>query len=375
MHRTIQDPVEPVDLLETPPALSTPEPNMKIGKIPIGPLHSPFFIAEAGVNHNGDLDMAKELIDVAVDTGADAVKFQTFSADRLVTTEAPKAEYQTETTGEGSQYDMLKRYELDQESHETLLEYCQNKDIIFLSTPFDRKSADMLKDLGVKAIKLGSGELDNIPLIKHVAQFEIPLIVSTGMGTLKEVVEAHEAIQSVNPSKDVVFLHCTSSYPCSIDDVNLRAMRTIQDELETPVGYSDHTTLPETPALAVATGACVLEKHFTLDSTLSGPDHEASLEPDELNRAIDLVDVASIALGSPNKEPVPVELNNLHQVRKSLHAAVDIPESTSIKAEHLDIIRPAEGLSPNEYENVLGAITKQKLRKGEPIVKKSLKNV
>lgn len=348
---------------------------MKIGNIAVGPSRPPFFIAEAGVNHNGDVDTAKELIDVAADAGANAVKFQTFSADRLVSPEASKADYQTETTGEGNQYDMLKQYELDRESHEVLLEHSQKSGIMFLSTPFDRKSADMLKDLGVEAIKLGSGELDNIPLIKHVAQFDIPLILSTGMGTLEEVVDAHEAIQSVNPSVDVVFLHCTSSYPCPIDNVHLRAMQTIEDELETLVGYSDHTTLPETPALAVAAGACVLEKHFTLDSTLPGPDHEASLEPDELEQAIELAKVASIVLGTPNKDPTSAEIDNLHQTRKSLHAAVDIPEGTSIKAEHLDIIRPAEGLPPSQYENILGTETNTRLKKGEPITDIALKNL
>jgi N-acetylneuraminate synthase/N,N'-diacetyllegionaminate synthase len=339
---------------------------MKIGDIDVGPSHPPFFIAEAGVNHNGNLDTAKELIDVAADAGADAVKFQTFSADRLVTPEASKAEYQTEKTGEGSQYDMLKQYELDHESHEVLFEYCKKKNIMFLSTPFDQKSANLLAELGVNAIKLGSGELDNIPLIKHVSQFGISLIVSTGMGTLEEVVEAHEAIQSVNPDIDVVFLHCTSAYPCSIDDVHLRAMQTMRDELEVSVGYSDHTTLPETPALAVAAGACVL------DSTLPGPDHEASLEPDELEQSINLVDIASRALGTPDKEPTPAELDNLQKTRKSLHAAVDIPEGTRIKEEHLDIIRPAEGISPKQYETLLGSKTSHDLAKNTPITFKDI---
>lgn len=345
---------------------------MKIGDVEIRSSQRPFFIAEAGVNHNGDIETAKNLIDVAIDAGADAVKFQTFSADRLVTPEAPKAEYQNESTGEGSQYDMLKRYELGHGAHEDLFEYCNQQDIIFLSTPFDQSSASMLKDLGIKAIKLGSGELDNIPLLNHVAQFGLPLIVSTGMGTLDEVKEAYEAIYSVNSEADVVFLHCTSTYPCSIDDVNLRAMDTIRDELETPVGYSDHTTLPETPALAVAAGACVVEKHFTLDSTMSGPDHGSSLEPDELNHSINLVDIAYRALGSPEKEPTSSELNNRKNTRKGLHAAVNIQEDELIREEHIEILRPAEGLSPGEYENVIGAKTIQKIKKGEPITAETL---
>ena len=341
---------------------------MKIGKIDVGPSNPPFFIAEAGVNHNGNLDTAKELIDVAAKAGADAVKFQTFSADRLVTPDASKSEYQTKKTGEGSQYEMLKRYELDRESHENLFEYSEKRDLMFLSTPFDRESADMLNRLGVNAIKLGSGELNNFPLIKHVAKFGIPLIVSTGMGTLEEVIEANEAIQSVNSNNEIVFLHCTSAYPCSIDDVHLRAMQTIQEELGSLVGYSDHTILPETPALAVAAGACVLEKHFTLDSTMPGPDHESSLEPNELEQTIELVEVAYRLLGTSEKEPTSVELKNLETTRKSLHAAVDIQKGTRIEAEHVDIIRPSEGLPPSQYDNVLGSITKRPLRRGEPII-------
>lgn len=340
---------------------------MKIGEQEIGPSQRPFFIAEAGVNHNGDLDTAKDLIDVAADAGADAVKFQTFSADRLVTPEASKAEYQTETTGEGSQYEMLKRYELDRESHEILFEYCEQKDIMFLSTPFDRESADMLKDLGVNAIKLGSGELDNIPLIKHVSQFGIPLIVSTGMGTLDEVIAAREAIHSVNSDRDVVFLHCTSAYPCSIDDVHLRAMRTMETELGTLVGYSDHTTLPETPALAVAAGACVLEKHFTLDSDLPGPDHEASLEPEELTRSIDLVKEAARALGNPEKQPTEEEQENIETVRKSLHAASDFTAGTVLKPDDIIVIRPATGISPKYYESAIGSTVLRDLNKLDAI--------
>jgi N-acetylneuraminate synthase/N,N'-diacetyllegionaminate synthase len=193
------------------------------------------------------------------------------------------------------------------------------------------------------------------------------MIVSTGMGTLEEVVQAYEAIRSVDPDPDAVFLHCTSAYPCSIDDVHLRAMWTIEEELETPVGYSDHTTLPETPALAVAAGACVLEKHFTLDSSLPGPDHEASLEPDELERAIDLVEKASRALGTPAKEPTVEELDNLQNTRKGLHAASYIPEATQIEEKHIEVIRPAEGLSPQHYETILGSKTNQGIKKGKPI--------
>ena len=367
LFRANLNPFKKVDLRNGIPISSIIGLNMQISNTEIGQSHSPFFIAEAGVNHNGELEIAKELVDVAVQAGADAVKFQTFSADRLVTPGASKAEYQTETTGEGSQYEMLKRYELNREAHEVLFEYCKEEEIMFLSTPFDRESATMLKELGVDAIKLGSGELNNIPLIKHVAEFGLPLIVSTGMGTMKEVIEAYDAIHSVNPDPDVVFLHCTSAYPCSIDDVHLRAMQTMEEEIESPVGYSDHTTLPETPALAAVAGACVIEKHFTLDSSLPGPDHEASLEPDELEQAIELAEIASRALGAPDKEPTAEELDNLQNTRKGLHTARCIPEATKIEEKHIDVIRPAEGLSPRHYETILGSKTSRNIKKGEPI--------
>lgn len=340
---------------------------MEIDGVQIGPDSSPFFIAEAGVNHNGELKKAKELIDVAVEAGADAVKFQTFTAERLVTPNANKADYQTETTGEGNQYEMLKRYELDQEAHESLLDYCSEKEITFLSTPFDRESADMLKQLGVSAIKLGSGELTNIPLIKHVAGFDLPLIVSTGMGTLEEVKEAYDTIQSVDPRADVVFLHCTSTYPCSPDDVNLRAMETIRKELDVSVGYSDHTVLPETPAFAVAAGASILEKHFTLDSTLPGPDHEASLEPEELDRAVTLVQTATRIRGNPRKQPTESEQENIQTIRKSLHAASDLNSGDLLEEGDVAILRPEEGLSPRWYESVIGTEITRNISQGNPI--------
>jgi N-acetylneuraminate synthase/N,N'-diacetyllegionaminate synthase len=331
-----------------------------------------YFIAEAGVNHNGNLETAEKLIDIAVESGADAVKFQTFSADRLVTQDASKANYQTKTTDEGSQYEMLKRYELDRAAHEQLLSYCDECGITFLSSPFDAESADMLADLGVSAIKLGSGELDNHPLLEHVAGLGLPMIVSTGMGTMDEVYAACEVIRSVNQEIDVVFLHCTSEYPCSVEDMNLQAMTTLATKLNEIIGYSDHTPLPETPAFAAAAGATVVEKHFTLDSTLPGPDHEASLEPSELFRSVELVRTAFKSRGSPTKKPTAVELQNRSVARKSLHAAVDIPAGTLLKQQHIDIIRPADGLSPKEYSSVLGKETKRNIQRGEPISAEAL---
>ncbi len=333
-----------------------------------------YFIAEAGVNHNGSIDTAKKLIDVAAESGADAVKFQTFSADRLVTKDATKAEYQTKTTDDGSQYEMLKQYELGRTANEQLISYCDERGITFLSSPFDTESTNMLADLGVSAIKLGSGELDNHPLIEHVAGLGLPLVVSTGMGTMDEVHAAHDVIRSVNPDLEVAFLHCTSSYPCSIEDVNLRAMETMMNVLQVPVGYSDHTTAPEMPAFAVAAGASLIEKHFTLDSTLQGPDHAASLEPQELTRAVDLVRTAVQSRGYATKQPTDEELDNRYRIRKSLHAAADIPAGTQLKERHITIIRPRDGLSPRVYSSVLGSTTKTNLSQGDAITETTFRN-
>ncbi len=340
---------------------------MEIDGTRIGHDCLPYFIAEAGVNHNGDLDLAEELVDIAADAGADAVKFQTFSADRLVTEDASKAEYQEETTGEGEQYEMLQQYELDRAAHERLMTYAAERGITFLSTPFDPDSADMLADLGVPAIKIGSGELDNHPLLEHVAGLGLPMVVSTGMGTMEEVHAAHEVIRAVDSEIELTFLHCTSAYPAAVEDANLRAMQTMEEELPTPVGYSDHTTLPETPGLAVAAGACLVEKHFTVDSSLPGPDHEASLEPGELERAVAMMQTAATALGSSEKEPTAAELENVENTRRALHAAVEITEGTAIQADDVDILRPATGLSPRRYDSVIGARAATDIEPGESI--------
>jgi N-acetylneuraminate synthase/N,N'-diacetyllegionaminate synthase len=328
---------------------------------------SVYFIAEAGVNHNGDIEMAKSLVDAATEADADAVKFQTFSADRLVTRDVEKSDYQVETSGEETQYEMLKRYEMNREAHERLQSYCDDNGITFLSTPFDIESADMLADLGVPAFKLGSSELDNYPLLEHVAEFGKPMIVSTGMGTMDEVLSARDVIRSVDASPDLVFLHCTSAYPCDIEDVNLRAMESMDKELTEPVGYSDHTTRPDVPAFAVAAGACIVEKHFTMDRTLPGPDHDASLEPDELANAVELTQVAARARGSPVKAPTDTEAKNKPVTRKSLHATVDLSAGTRIDAGHLDILRPTDGLSPRHFDVLIGAETTRELSAGEPI--------
>lgn len=328
---------------------------------------SVYFVAEAGVNHNGDIGMAEQLVDVAAESGADAVKFQTFAADRLVTEQAPKADYQEKTTDDRSQYEMLENYELSRADHEHLQTYCDEREITFLSTPFDARSADLLADLGVPVVKIGSGELDNVPLLEHVAEFGTPMIVSTGMGTLEEVREAFEVIRSANPDVKLVFLHCTSAYPTEMEDANLRAMQTMDDELPVPVGYSDHTTAPETSGLAVAAGATVVEKHFTLSNRLPGPDHRASLEPDELDRAVALVRDAATALGSPEKVPTEEERENRAVIRKSLHATERVEPGDALSEENVAVTRPADGLAPTNYESVLGGRAQETLEPGEAI--------
>lgn len=340
---------------------------MRIDHFGIISRSNPYFIAEAGVNHNGDVGMALDLVDVAADAGADAIKFQTFSADRLVTKDATKPEYQKQTGGVDSQYDLLKRYEFDRAVHERIQNHCRERGITFLSTPFDEASADMLMDLGVPAFKVGSGELDNFPLLRHIAQLGKPMIVSTGMGTMDEVHSVYKEINSVSPDIELAFLHCTSAYPCKIEDVNLRAMETMLDELKTPVGYSDHTTTVEMPAFAVSAGAVIVEKHFTLDSSLEGPDHAASLEPGELKRAVELVDVASRALGDSEKAPTASEQENMVTARKSLHAAQHLPKGAPIQPKHVNALRPSDGLSPRYYDDVIGVKTRRAIEEGEAI--------
>jgi len=331
-----------------------------------------YFIAEAGVNHDGDMDQAERLVDAAVDAGADAVKFQTFVADRLATRDAPKAPYQEETTGEQSQYEMLRELELTRADHERLQSYCREHDIEFLSTPFDAESATLLDDLDVPRVKLGSGELDNHPLLEHVAGFGRPMVVSTGMGTVAEVRDALDAIRSVDEDLAVTFLHCTTAYPASLDEVNLRAMRTMAEELPTPVGYSDHTTRVEVPAFAVAAGATVVEKHFTLDRTLPGPDHRASLEPDELATAVSLVRDAETVLGSAEKAPTRTERENRAVIRKSLHATTDVAPGERFSAENVSVTRPADGLPPTAYERVLGTTARVAVEAGTAVTEDAI---
>lgn len=324
----------------------------------IGPGRPCFVIAEAGVNHNGDLGLARQLVEVAASAGADAVKFQTFRAERLVTAGAPKAAYQQrQTDAEEGQLGMLRRLELSREGHLELMALCRKLGILFLSTPFEEESADLLEALGVEAYKLPSGEITNLPLLAHVARKGRPLILSTGMASLGEVEAAVEAITAAgNP--DLALLHCVSSYPTAPADANLRAMATLASAFRRPVGYSDHTEGIAIPLAAVALGACILEKHFTLDRTLPGPDQQVSLEPDELRALVAGIRQVEAALGDGLKRPAACEINTAAVARKSLVAAVDIPEGAVLTAASIAIKRPGTGLAPALLPHLLGRRTR-----------------
>jgi N-acetylneuraminate synthase len=333
----------------------------------VGPEHPCFVIAEAGVNHNGDLDTAHRLIDVAVRAGADAIKFQTFTAETLATPDAPKAGYQRQTTGEAeSQFDMLRRLELSPQAHRELQRYCHDQKILFMSTPFDEGSADMLDGLGVPVFKVASGDLPNVPFLAHLARKGKPMIISTGMSWLGEVELALRTVHDAG-NHDVALLHCVSNYPASAEDVNLRAMQTMATAFQVPVGFSDHTLGIEVALAAAALGACIIEKHFTLDRTLPGPDHRCSLQPDELVTLVDGIRKVELALGSGDKEPAASEADVASVARKSIVAAGDIPEGSTVTAEMLTLKRPGTGLPPRMSSFLIGRMARHDIPAGTMI--------
>jgi N-acetylneuraminate synthase len=333
----------------------------------IGQGHPCFIIAEAGVNHNGSLEMARKLVDVAKEAGADAVKFQTFKAERLTTTDAPKAQYQQQSTDRAeSQYEMLRRLELSYEAHRDLMAYCRARGILFLSSPFDEESVDFLDELGLVAFKIPSGEITNLPFLAHVAHKGKPMIVSTGMSYLGEVETAIRTIVEEGNQK-LVLLHCISNYPAPAAEANLRAMNTMAMAFGFPMGYSDHTLGIEVSLAAVALGACVIEKHFTLDHTLSGPDHRASLEPGQLKALVEGIHAVEVALGHGRKEPSASEVNTAVAARKSLVAARDLQAGTLLFREAIRAKRPAGGLSPALLPLILGRRLKHDLVANQPI--------
>jgi N,N'-diacetyllegionaminate synthase len=313
-----------------------------------------YIIAEAGVNHNGSLELALELVDAAAESGADAVKFQTFRTEELATRRAPKAAYHLETTGVAqSWFDLLKSQELDRADHESILRRCQDRGVTFLSTPYDAVSVDLLADLDVRAFKIASTDANNIPFLRYVAGMGRPVIISTAMCTFEEVQESVRAM-AVEGLRELVVLQCTGSYPAPIGDTNMRAMVTMGTSLGIPFGYSDHTKEGVNPVLTVALGGCAYEAHLTLDRSLPGPDHRMSLEPEEMRATVDAIRNAEAAMGSPEKSVQPSEQDNRTVLRKSIVAIKPIGAGEIFTRETVGIRRPGSGLAPARYEAILG---------------------
>jgi N,N'-diacetyllegionaminate synthase len=315
-------------------------------------------IAEAGVNHNGDPVLARRLIDVAVDAGADMVKFQTYSTHRLVAAHATKAKYQMQSTdADESQHAMLRRLELTRDMHEDLMKYCSHRGIQFFSTGFDVESVDLLAELGIGTFKIPSGEITNLPYLRHVGRYGKPVILSTGMAKLGEIEAALEILEKAGTSRKLItVLHCNTEYPTPMVDVNLRAMLAIRGAFGVAVGYSDHTLGIEVAIAAVALGATVIEKHFTIDRSLPGPDHKASLEPDELKAMVSAIRNIEHALGDGIKRPSMSEVKNRSVARKSIVASCAIRAGEPFAESNLAVKRPGSGLSPMRWDEVIGRI-------------------
>lgn len=340
-----------------------------------------FVIAEIGVNHNGDRALALELIERAAEAGADAAKFQSFKAETLAAKGTATVAYQKNRDGSGDQYEMLKRLELSEELHHAAAAHCKAFGIEFMSTAFDAGSLDLLCALGIRRIKIPSGEITNTPCLRDSARRGLPVILSTGMADLDEVRHAVETVKAAMPAAvahgpaglpPLVVLHCTTAYPTEFADVNLRAMRTMADALGVPVGYSDHTVGITVPPLAVAAGAVVIEKHFTRDRTLPGPDHAASIEPDELAEMVRRIREVELILGSAVKQPTAAEMEARALVRRGLKIARDLPAGSVLTREDIHIRRPATGLAPDRYEWAVGRRLTVDLRAGEAIEAASL---
>ena len=328
-----------------------------------------YIIAEAGVNHNGSLKTAKQLIDVASEAGVDAVKFQTFKADKLVSKLAQKADYQKKTTDAAeSQYEMIRKLELDRAAHLELMAYCKTKNIEFLSTPFDHDSIEMLHELGLATFKVPSGEITNLPYLRHIGCLNKSVILSTGMANLGEIEAAIQALVQAGTQRErISILHANTEYPTPMQDVNLRAMQTLGQAFNLAYGYSDHTNGIEVPIAAVALGASVIEKHFTLDKNLPGPDHKASLEPDELVAMVRAIRNIELALGSSLKQPSPSEAKNKAIARKSLIAKVAIQQGETFTEDNLTVKRPGNGISPMRWDEVIGAVAQRNYQEDELI--------
>lgn len=338
--------------------------KIKIGNKFVGENHPSFIITEAGVNHNGDITLAKKLVDVAVNASADAVKFQTFKSENLIVSDANSPDYVNRNLGKKiKQLEIIKKYELKYSDFEKLKKYCDTKNIIFLSTPHSFDAIDFLEDL-VSAYKFGSGDITNIPALEHAAKKGKPLILGTGMSTMKEVKTAIDAIKSIG-NKQIVTLHCTTNYPSLLDEVNLNAMMSMKKELKCLVGYSDHTSSILVPSIAVALGATIIEKHFTIDKKLPGPDHKASLEPEELKNMIKQIRETERILGSFEKKPTLSEQKIMDLVRKSIVAEEEIEKGTKINEKMLGFKRPGTGLKPSDLDKIIGKKAKKTIVKDE----------
>lgn len=328
-------------------------------------------IAEAGVNHNGSLENAFKLIDAAVDAGVDYVKFQTFKSENLVSKSAKKADYQIQNTGNStdSQYEMLKKLELSHENHELLIDYCKQKNIQFFSTAFDLDSLQYLKDIGLDLVKIPSGEITNLPYLRKAAQLFNKVILSTGMCTMEDIQAAIDVFLAEGISKEnITILHCNTEYPTPMKDVNLKAMLSIQQEFGTDIGYSDHTLGIEVPVAAVALGASVIEKHFTLDNTMEGPDHAASLEPLQLIEMVKAIrNIEKAISGDGLKKPSESEMKNIEIARKSIVAATPISKGEIFTEENLTIKRPGTGISPMKWDEIIGKVATRDFSKDDLI--------
>ncbi|GGD41434.1 N,N'-diacetyllegionaminic acid synthase [Malaciobacter pacificus] len=328
-----------------------------------------FVIAEAGVNHNGSIELAKKLIDVAAQAGANAVKFQTFKTENLVSKNAQKADYQKETTDSTeSQFDMIKKLELDVDTHKELISYCNEKNIMFLSTPFDLDSVDLLSDLGLEIFKIPSGEITNLPYLRKIGNLNKKIVLSTGMADIGEIEDALDVLINAGTKKEnITVLHANTMYPTPMSDVNLKAMVTIGNTFDIAYGYSDHTLGIEVPTAAVALGASCIEKHFTLDKTMEGPDHKASLEPSELIAMVEAIKNIELALGNVIKKPSSSETPNMKVARKSIVASKDIKVGEILNTENLAIKRPGDGISPMRWDEIIGSVAKKDYSKDELI--------
>ena len=330
-----------------------------------------FVIAEAGVNHNGDMELARKLIDVAVASGADAVKFQTFIADEIILHNAPKAEYHIQTTGddkEQSWFELLKSQELNREQHIELIDYCEKKGIIFLSTPYDWLSVDLLDELNVPLFKVASSDANNLPLLRYMAKKGRPMILSTAMSNIDEIKNSVALIKSEG-LKELIVLQCTGSYPAPIDQANITAMKQISEECGVAVGYSDHVPGYNAAIAAIALGACVYEKHFTMSRELPGPDHRASLEPEELKELIDVIRLTESALGGGNKKVMPCEELNRNKLRKFIVAREEIKQGELFGNHNLTTKRTGgKGIDPIEWDSLLNSTSQCNFKKNQPII-------